>query len=429
MTSTPTILGRSAVRMIALAAAVAAAPAAVAQTAPAAKPAEADAPKAAPAPRRADTPEARKAAMAALEARYVVPPSVADDFGLRIVWQTEPLATKDAAGQVVVPGSDSYWFGDSAGSVVRIRRDNGETVWRASTNQGIERMLTIEHLPAGRQDNVYVVTEMASIALDAGTGNLVRRSRFAHLPSCTPAVYGQTFIYGTGTGLASWFQYGSGYNWRATTLGGRVTAPVTVSGQVVLAGSTNGTVHAMDAATAGVRWTRRLTAAVEAPIAVGSDACYVASRDQSLWAFDLDRGRVLWQYFTQAPLLNPPAVVGDGLYLQIPGEGLVSFNPLPAEKPEGEVRWKSKAEGNVIGRMGTDLLCWNAGDRALTAVDAGTGRVVRTAKLPKAEAIRLTGPMDGDLVVMNKEGAVQRLETLGRAPSTGSAASMTSNAP
>ncbi|MFM7799741.1 MAG: PQQ-binding-like beta-propeller repeat protein [Planctomycetota bacterium] len=445
MTPTPTTIGRRAVRTLAIGAALAAAPTGVAQQPTTATPAstttpasntpratdapKTEAPQAAPARRAADSPEARKAAIAALDARYVMSPSVADDFGLRIVWQTEPLATKGAGGQVVVPGSDSYWFGDSAGSVVRIRRDNGETVWRASTNQGIERMLTIEHLPNGRLDNVYVLTEMASITLDAGTGNLIRRSRFAHLPSATPAVFGPAFIYGTGTGLASWFQYGTGYNWRATTLGGRVIAPVTVSGQVAMAGSTNGTVHAMDAATAGVRWTRRLSAGVEAPIAIGSEACYVASRDQSLWAFDLDRGRVLWQYFTQSPLLHPPAAIGDGVYLQIPGEGLVAFNPLPGEKPEGEVRWKSKAAGDVIGRMGTELLCWDAGDRALSAVDAGTGRIVRTARLPKAEVIRLTSPMDGDLVVMSKEGAVQRIESLGKSQSVGASASVSQNAP
>ena len=162
---------------------------------------------------------------------------------------------------------------------------------------------------------------------------------------------------------------------------------------------------------------------------MGSEACYVASRDQSLWAFDLDRGRVLWQYFTQSPLLNPPAAVADGVYLQIPGEGLVAFNPLPAEKPEGEVRWKSKAAGNVIGRMGTELVCWDAGDRALTAVDAGTGRVVRTHKLPKIEVIRLTSPVDGELVAMDKAGAVQRLEPLGKAPTQGTTASMTTKVP
>ena len=134
--------------------------------------------------------------------------------------------------QVVNASADSVWMGDSAGSVLRIRRDNGETVWRSSTYQGIERMIALEYLPAEHHDNVYVVTELGSIALDAVTGNLIRRSRFAQLPAAAPAIHGSSMIFGTGTGLASWFQYGSGYNWRSTTLGGRVTAPICVSGEI-----------------------------------------------------------------------------------------------------------------------------------------------------------------------------------------------------
>jgi hypothetical protein len=116
--------------------------------------------------------DARAAAMAALDARYVVGPATADDLGYRIVWQTEPLATRDASLQVMNATADSAWFGDSAGSIVRIRRDNGETVWRSSTYQGTDRMLSLDYLPSERHDNLYVVTELSSVALDATTGNL-----------------------------------------------------------------------------------------------------------------------------------------------------------------------------------------------------------------------------------------------------------------
>ena len=163
---------------------------------------------------------------------------------------------------------------------------------------------------------------------------------------------------------------------------------------------------------AGVAWTRKLSAGVEAPIAADDMACYVAGRDQSLWAFDLMRGRVLWQYFTQVPLMNPPARVGDGLYLQIPGEGLVSFVPQPNEKPDGEVRWKSKAPGNVLAQVRSDVMAWDRASRTLSAVDAATGRIVRQAKLPKVEAIRFGA--DSTMVVASADGRVQRLETLAR---------------
>ena len=369
-------------------------------------PQEGDAPAAAP--RR----DARAEAEAALKARFVIAPSVADELGYRIVWQSEPLSTKDARMQVMSPSDDSVWFGDSAGGVVRIRRDSGETVWRSSTYQGVERMVGIEYLPTPRADSVYVVTELGTVSLDAVTGNLLKRGRFAHLPTTEPTVFGPYMIFGTRTGLASWYQYMTGYNWRAATVGSAVHGKVTVVGDVALAGGMNGKVMALGAPSAGVRWTRMLSAGVEAPIAADSTNCYVASHDQSLWAFELSRGRVLWQYFTQSPLVNPPARIADGLYLQIPGEGLVSFNPV-TEKPDGEVRWKSKAKGNVLARVGSDLMAWEPSSRTLTAVDAGSGRVVREVRLPKVKAIKFDTAR-GDLFVSDEAGNVERLEHLSR---------------
>jgi outer membrane protein assembly factor BamB len=293
---------------------------------------------------------------------------------------------------------------------VRIRRDNGEVVWRASTNQGVERMLGIEYLPTPRHDNAYVVNELGMVTLDAVTGNVLRRARFSQLPATEPSVFGSYLVFGTRTGLTSWFQYVTGYNWRSTTIGGAVNGRITIAGDMAIAAGTNGTVMALSAGTAGVVWTRKLSAGVEASVAADDVACYVAGRDQSLWAFDLMRGRVLWQYFTQTPLLNPPARVGDGLYLQIPGEGLVSFVPQPAEKPDGEVRWKSKAPGNVLAQVRSDVMVWDRASRTLTAVDVATGRIVREAKLPKVEAIRFAA--DSTVVVASADGRIQRLETL-----------------
>ena len=364
----------------------------------------------------------------ALEARYIIGPQIADEYGLRVAWQSDALATKDAHAQALGASADSCWFGDSAGSVVRLRRDNGETVWRSSTFQGIERMMAIEHLPTGRTDNVYVFTELNSVTLDAATGGLVRVSDFAHLPSRLPAVFGPSLVYGTRTGLCCWFQYGTGYNWRATSLGGSVLAPVTVHGQVMLVGSTSGSVYAMDAASAGIIWTRKLSAGVEAQIAADDQACYVAGVDQSLWAFDMARGRVLWQHFTSSPLRNPPSRIADGLYLQIPGEGLVSFTPMPVDKPGGEVRWRCKAPGNVAARMGDELFVWDQPTRTLTAVDAGTGRIIREARFPRIELIRFSARVGGDMVVVSREGHVECLEAVAK-PSAPAASASAAPAP
>jgi outer membrane protein assembly factor BamB len=368
----------------------------------------------APPPTSSDPAPPAKTARQILDERYVVGPTAGDLFGYRIVWQTEPLATAGSAAQCVRAGRDSIWFADNAGSVVRVRRDSGETVWRASTHKGIEKVLDIQHLPLGSDDRVYVVTEINLVALDALTGSLVRRSPFGQLPTTKPAVFHQYLISGTRNGLVAWYQYSTGFAWRATTIGGTIHSEPTVVGDIVLAGSSSGTVLALEAGTTRVLWDRRLSAGVEARIAADSKAAFVAGRDQSLWAFDLARGRVLWHYFTQSQLLHDPARIADGLYLQIPGEGLVSFNPHPTDKPEGEVRWKANVSGDVIGRLGPSLLVWDKDATQMSFVDAGNGRIVSQMALPQVMSIECTPRVNGDLFVCSTDGRVERLEPLAR---------------
>lgn len=355
-----------------------------------------------------------KSAREILDERYVMGPTAADLFGYRIAWQTEPLATAGATAQCVSVGNDSVWFADSAGSVVRVRRDNGETVWRASSYKGIEKVIAIEHLPRGSDDRVYVMTDINVVALNALTGELEKRSNFSQLPGARPAVFGPYVIFGTRTGLVAWHQYGTGFGWRATTIGGSMLKQPTVAGDLVLAGATSGKVLALEAGTTRVVWDRHLSAGVETKIAADDKAAFVAGRDQSLWAFDLSRGRVLWHYFTQAQLLNDPVRLADGLYLQIPGEGLVSFNPHPVDRPEGEVRWKANVPGEVIGRLGPNLLVWCSASSTLSNVAAVDGRVVNQGKLAQVKLIESVPLINGDLFVCGEDGRIERLEPLAR---------------
>ena len=226
-------------------------------------------------------------------------------------------------------------------------------------------------------------------------------------PNCSFFMF--SWVYGSSTGLCCWFQYGTGFNWRASSLGGNIVAPVTIAGHIVLVGSTSGAVYALDAATAEILWTRRLTAGVEAKIAADDRACFIAGIDQSVWAFDLSNGRVLWQHFTSSPLRNPPSRIGDGLYVQIPGEGLVSFNPAPRDKPDGEVRWRSNAAGDVVSASGNRLYAWEARSRTMSVVDAASGRVIHESRIPNAVQLQFTAPVDGDMLLMGADGRVESL--------------------
>jgi hypothetical protein len=95
----------------------------------------------------------------------------------------------------------------------------------------------------------------------------------------------------------------------------------------------------------------------------------------------------------------------------------VSFTPLPNNKPDGEVLWKSKAPGNIIGRIETNVMAWDRSTHTLSAVDVGTGRIVHQVVLPKVQAIQFSPMIDGDVFIAAKDGTVERLESLTRKPS------------
>jgi outer membrane protein assembly factor BamB len=366
------------------------------------------------APAAAPTPAPKKTARQILDEQYVVGPTAADAFGYRIAWQTESLATMGAQMQVVCLDAENAWFGDSAGSVVRLRRESGESVWRSSTFKGLERMLAVQRLKGSNRDIAYVVTETNCVILDASTGSLIRKVGLPALPCTAPAVEGEYMIWCTHAGVIGWYDYTRGFLWRTTAIGANMQAPVTVGEGVALAGGMNGNVLALDVGSASIRWTRRLAGGIESQIAMDNRAAFVASKDQSLWAFDLQRGRVLWQYFTPTPLVNEPVRLADGLYLQIPDQGLVSFNPHPEAKPDGDVRWKSAAPGKVIGRLGSNLLAWEQATHVLSFVDAGSGRVVEMRTLPQVEWIQCSPKVNGDLWTASADGRVERLEPLAR---------------
>jgi hypothetical protein len=85
---------------------------------------------------------------------------------------------------------------------------------------------------------------------------------------------------------------------------------------------------------------------------------------------------------------------------------------MPNEKPEGEVRWKSKAPGNVIARVGTNLMAWDAATRTLSSVAVSNGRIVTQVKMPKVESIKFVPAIDGDMFLGSKDGSLERLGTL-----------------
>ena len=353
----------------------------------------------------------------ALDRDYLAGPSISDPIGYRTLWQTRIRLAPEQSLKGLDVESESTFVWDTNGVVTRLRPANGDLLWQGSTNSRLDRILSVTMVPTPKGPQAAVLTDTQCLMLDQGNGFFAGRQPFKRLAN-TPAILVPPFlVYGTRAGQLVWHQYLVGYDRMAAQLDGQMVASPTLAGNKVVAGTISGAVGAYTAERAEPVWQRRLNGAVVATPAADKTATWVACKDQYLWCLSMADGRTLWKYFTESPLTNSPVHLDGALYLDIPTEGLVCFDPLPADKIDGAVRWRSKnVTGQALGLCRAGLLVWSDDQHVLRVLDERNGDVVQTLNLPGTSLIRVTAPIDGDLILGGPDGRVQRLTPLARRP-------------
>jgi len=167
--------------------------------------------------------------------------------------------------------------------------------------------------------------------------------------------------------------------WSFATSGPLRGSPV-CTGEVVLFGSGDGNLYALDAATGRERWRAPQGGAVHATPAVEGGRVFVVSRRGGLTATDLATGRRLWSFPIGADvpfawgydfLLSSPAVVGGTVYVGS-GDGHL----YAVEARTGRERWRLKTNGRVRSSPAVDggVLYFGSQDGRVWAVDVASGK-------------------------------------------------------
>lgn len=102
--------------------------------------------------------------------------------------------------------------------------------------------------------------------------------------------------------------------WERST-GGSVVSWPAKAGDVVVIGSDDGAVYAFDPASGEQRWTYAAGGPIEAPIVAVDEGVYVASRDGTLALLDADDGRVTWTANVGSPIRDAPGVGDDAVFV------------------------------------------------------------------------------------------------------------------
>ena len=163
---------------------------------------------------------------------------------------------------------------------------------------------------AGCDGSLHVVDldqgkEVGSVPIEAPTGS-------------TPAVLGDLLFVGTeGSTLF-------GIDWKTPSIVWRYSAErrqmpfrgsAAVTEKVVIAGSHDRSVHAVDPTSGKLLWNFPTRGRIEgSPVIVG-DRAFIGSSDGRLYALEIRTGREVWQYETGGSLIASPAVAQDRLVI------------------------------------------------------------------------------------------------------------------
>ena len=162
------------------------------------------------------------------------------------------------------------------------------------------------------------------------------------------------------------------YLWRYET-GNRVSSSPSVVEGVVYAGSYDGYLYAVDAASGELRW-RYETAedGVSSSPTVVDGVVYIGSRDKFLYAVDAASGELRWRYGTGAWVNSTPAIADGIVYA-----GSYDHSLHAVDAASGELRWRyetgDEVESSPAVAGGTVYI--GSRDTFLYAVDADSGEL------------------------------------------------------
>src|SRR6185503_16132626 len=230
--------------------------------------------------------------------------------------------------------------------------------WRYESN------VTLNLTPAFDSERVYLPLAGGTIvALKAKDGQLYWRTEIGGELSASP-VADQNAIYvasetvgqpnAPAGALRALGREGGVTQWM-TPLVRPLRGALTISGEKLFAGGSDGRAYAFDKRTGGVLWSIPFALAFSNQPVAKDGRVYLGSEDGTLLALDEASGRLLWRYRTPGAIHGPVAVTKESLFFGS-GDGYV----YAVSVDKGKLKWRKRTGAGVEAVV-------LAGDRLLAA--------------------------------------------------------------
>lgn len=201
------------------------------------------------------------------------------------------------------------FFGSDDRHLYVVNALHGRKVWAYEAEGPIRSTAAIA------EDTIFFGDEAGSVYAVNLEGRLRWRFRTRRGVTSSPLLLRDLVVVGS----KDWHVYAleakTGWAvWRYRTQGPVVSSPAAV-GMTIFIGSADRMVYALDLENGQVVWRFETEGQVTSSAAVYEGTVYIGSADGSLYAIDAKAGRLRWRFQTEGPVVSTPCVVNDVVYV------------------------------------------------------------------------------------------------------------------
>ena len=180
-------------------------------------------------------------------------------------------------------------------------------------------------------------------AINLNTGRAAWKFETADPVRSTPLVANELVYVGNEMGDFLAVDFRGELKWRFRAKRGITSSPAS-SGQLIVFGSLDSTLYALDQRNGFVTWRFRMGKGTISSPCVSDDMIFIGAADGFIYAVEARTAKELWRFRTEHQVSSSPVVYKDSLYC-----GSVDGYLYCLEYRTGRLRWKFGTEGQIVG--------------------------------------------------------------------------------
>ncbi len=280
--------------------------------------------------------------------------------GGKFVWK---FAAEGGFAASPIYESPHIYIGAEDGKLYALTTETGRQVWQYATGG------SIRSTARAAQGHVFVGSDDAHLhAVNTQNGRAVWRYEASGAIRSRPALADKEsrVFFGCESGEFFCLDFSGSLKWRFRSKRAMTSSPAMGNG-IVVVGSADYNVYALDANTGWAVWKTRTQKPVVSSPALTDKAVFIGSADGSLYSLDLRSGKLLWKFDTGDQVASSPVVYKSGVYF-----GSVDGFVYCVDIATGKLRWKFKTDGAVISSPAVtdDVVYVGSTDHKLYALTA-----------------------------------------------------------